>query len=70
MNAETYNKVQENCDGMGQEDDQPKFFQRVSSGASSFFGAVSIEPAFFLFALACGVYEIAGREIYIEKTCR
>ena len=50
--------------------DELKFFDRVWNWFSVLLGTITIEPAYFLYALGFGLYDIASQEIYIEKTCR
>ena len=47
-----------------------RFPGRLWTVVSLFFGAITIEPGFFLFYVGYGIYDIAAQEIYIEKTCR
>ena len=61
INAEKKCKMSEHSDG---------YFQCVWIWLCGLFGSITIEPAYFLFALGGGIYGIASEEIYIEKTCR
>lgn len=51
-------------------EDSLSIFDRLGMWLRVFWGAITIEPAYFLYTMGLGLYAIASQEIYIEKTCR